>query len=221
MQRRALLLAALSLQIGDIESADKEIERALAGATAEQASAVHYELLLTRPHRRSGGAAGEDTSNPPRAGSCSLRNCRARQGKADEAEQTLKRRSQQAPDDADMQLDLAKLAAARGDLQPAMELPERVAKGGAAHARALLLRGSIKMCAREVQRGARRSRQGSGQRRPQRGEGAREAEPRDVSSPKRTSRCRISKAQPSPWHCSTSGPGSRRRPATCTRASRC
>src|SRR5688572_32986851 len=43
-----LLLAEVSLQIGDRESADKELERALAaGATAEQASAVRYELLLS------------------------------------------------------------------------------------------------------------------------------------------------------------------------------
>lgn len=142
-----LLLAELSLQIGDRESADKEMERALAaGATAEQASAVRYELLLAAGRTDELAALLEkDTSTPPARRQLLTAKLQSAAGKPDEAEQTLKSALAQAPGDADIQLDLAKLAAARGDMQPAMELPERIAENGAAHARALLLRGSIKM----------------------------------------------------------------------------
>jgi putative PEP-CTERM system TPR-repeat lipoprotein len=142
-----LLLAELSLQIGDRESADKELERALAaGATAEQASAVRYELLLAGGRDDELAALLEkDTFTPPARRQLLAAKLQSAAGKADEAEQTLKSALAQAPDDADIQLDLAKLAAARGDMKPAMELPERIAESGAAHARALLLRGSIKM----------------------------------------------------------------------------
>ena len=142
-----LLLAEVSLQIGDRESADKELERALAaGATAEQASAVRYELLLSEARTEELAALLEkDTFTPPARKALLTAKLQSAAGKAEEAEQTLKGALQQAPGDADIQLDLAKLAAARGDMQPAMELPERIAESGAAQARALLLRASVKM----------------------------------------------------------------------------
>jgi putative PEP-CTERM system TPR-repeat lipoprotein len=142
-----LLLAEVSLQIGDRESADKELERALAaGATPEQASAVRYELLLSEGRADDLAALLEkDTFSPPARRALLTAKLQSAAGKADEAEQTLKSALEQAPGDADIQLDLAKLAAARGDTQPAMALPERIAESGAAHSRALLLRASIKM----------------------------------------------------------------------------
>jgi putative PEP-CTERM system TPR-repeat lipoprotein len=142
-----LLLAELSLQIGDRESANKELERALAaGATAEEASAVRYELLLGGGDTDQLAALLEkDTFTPLARKQLLTAKVQSAAGKADEAERTLKSALAKAPGDADIQLDLAKLAAARGDMQQAMELPERIAESGAAHSRALLLRGSIKM----------------------------------------------------------------------------
>jgi putative PEP-CTERM system TPR-repeat lipoprotein len=142
-----LLLAEVSLQIGDRESAEKELERALAaGATAEQASAVRYELLLSEGRADDLAALLEkDTFTPPARRQLLTAKLQSAAGKADEAERTLRSALEQAPGDADIQLDLAKLAAARGDMQPAMALPDRIAQSGAAYSRALLLRASIKM----------------------------------------------------------------------------
>jgi putative PEP-CTERM system TPR-repeat lipoprotein len=141
-----LLLARLSLHLGDVESADKEIERATkAGASVGQVSELKYERLLEQQRLDDLAKLLEKPTVPPNRHALYLSRLQLGQGKATEAEQTLKTALEAAPDDADLLLDLARLAAARGDLQPAMDLPERIAKSPAAYVRAQMLRGSIRL----------------------------------------------------------------------------
>jgi putative PEP-CTERM system TPR-repeat lipoprotein len=141
-----ILLARLSVVLGDLQSADKEIERALAaGATAEQVAEVQYEVLLGQRKLDEMAQLLAKSNAPANRRALFQARLQTAQGKAAEAEQTLKSALEQAPDDADLQLDLARLAAARGDMQPAMDLPERVVKSPGAHARAQMLRGSIRL----------------------------------------------------------------------------
>ena len=193
-----MLLAELSLQVGDRESADKELERALAaGATAEQASAVRYELLLAGGRTDELAALLEkDTFTPLARRQLLTAKLQSAAGKADEAEQTLKSALAQAPDDADILLDLASSPLRAAICSRQWSCRSALPKSGAAHARALLLRGSIKMAQGQLGEAREELDQGSGQRRPQRLPMPREAEPRRRISPKRTSRCRISTAQP-------------------------
>lgn len=141
-----LLLARLSLQLGDIQSADKESERAArAGATAEQVSELRFETLLAQQRFDDLAALLDKTPGPANRVALYRARLLAAQDKAAEAEQTIKTALAAAPDDADLQLDAARLAAARGDLQPAMDLPERVEKSPDTHVRAQMLRGSIRL----------------------------------------------------------------------------
>lgn len=141
-----ILLARLSLQLGDIQSAEKEIQRAtVSGATAEQVSELQYETLLAQQRFDDLAQLLEKRTAPPNRRALYQSRLQSAQGKAAEAEQTLKIALEAAPDDADLLVDSAGLAAARGDLQPAMDLPERIAKSPGPYVRALMLRGSIRL----------------------------------------------------------------------------
>ena len=141
-----ILLARLSLQLGDIESAEKEIARAsAAGATAEQVSEVQYETLLARRSFDELAKLLETSKAPPSRRALYQARLLAAQGKGPEAEEALKTALAAAPDDPDLLLEQARFAVARGDIEPAMTLPERVAKSPAALARAQALRGSIRL----------------------------------------------------------------------------
>jgi putative PEP-CTERM system TPR-repeat lipoprotein len=141
-----VLLARLSLQLGDIESADKEIARAIAaGATAEQVSEVQFETLLTQQRFDDLAKLLEKSPAPANRRALYVARVQSAQGKATDAEQTLKAALEAAPDDGDLLLESARLAASRGDMQPAMDLPERITKSPAAQVRAQMLRGSIRL----------------------------------------------------------------------------
>jgi cellulose synthase operon protein C len=141
-----ILLARLSLMLGDLPAADKETQRAIAaGATAEQVSEVQYATLLGQRRFAELATLLEKSSGPANRRALYLARLQITQQKSAEAEQTLKRALEQAPDDADLLLESARLAVARGDFQPAMDLPERIAKSPAAHVRAQVLRGSIRL----------------------------------------------------------------------------
>jgi putative PEP-CTERM system TPR-repeat lipoprotein len=141
-----LLLARLSLQLGDVPSADKEIQRATqAGAKPDQVAELQYETLLMQQRFDDLAKLLEKPAIPPNRSALYQSRLELAQGKAAEAEQTLKTALEAAPDDADLQLDLARLAAARGDFQPALDLPERVAKSPGTYVRAQMLRGSIRL----------------------------------------------------------------------------
>ncbi|HEY7639547.1 MAG TPA: XrtA/PEP-CTERM system TPR-repeat protein PrsT [Steroidobacteraceae bacterium] len=141
-----VLLARLSLQLGDIQSAEKELERAVrSGAKPEQVAELQYETLLAQQRLDDLAKLLEKPTLPPNRHALYRSRLQSAQGKAAEAEQTLKTALAAAPEDADLLLESARLAAARGDLQPAMDLPERIAKSPGAHVRALMLRGSIRL----------------------------------------------------------------------------
>jgi putative PEP-CTERM system TPR-repeat lipoprotein len=141
-----ILLARLSLQLGEIQSAEKEIERAIAaGATAEQVSEIQYEALLELERFDDLAKLLEKSTAPAHRRALYLSRLQSAQGKAAEAEQTLRSALEAAPDDADLLLESARLATVRGDLQPAMDLPERIAKSPPVQVRALMLRGSIRL----------------------------------------------------------------------------
>jgi putative PEP-CTERM system TPR-repeat lipoprotein len=141
-----ILLARLSLQLGDIETADKEIGRAIAaGATAEQVSEVQFETLLTQQRYDELAKLLEKSTAPANRRALYLARVQSVQGKVADAEQTLKTALAAAPEDGDLLLESARLAAARGDLQPATDLPERLGKSPASQVRAMLLRGSIRL----------------------------------------------------------------------------
>jgi putative PEP-CTERM system TPR-repeat lipoprotein len=141
-----VLLARLSLTLGDIQTADKEVDRAIrAGAKPEQVTELQYEILLAQDRFDDLAKLLETSALPANRRALYQSRLQTAQGKAADAEQTLKAALEAAPDDADLLLDQARLAAARGDLQPAMDLPERVAKSPAAFVRAQMLRGSIRL----------------------------------------------------------------------------
>jgi cellulose synthase operon protein C len=141
-----IMLARLSLLLGDYASAEKEIERATsAGATAAQLSEVRYETLLAGEHYDELAKELEQSTLPANRRALWLSRLQTAQGKTADAEQTLKTALAAAPDDGDLLLESARLAAARGDFQPALDLPERVAKSPGTHTRAQLLRGSIRL----------------------------------------------------------------------------
>ncbi|MGH8178803.1 MAG: XrtA/PEP-CTERM system TPR-repeat protein PrsT, partial [Steroidobacter sp.] len=142
-----LVLAELSLWLGDLDGAEKEISRALAlGAGDAQARPLQYELLLARKNfDELGKLLAIDRATP--AVRRLLIEARAAGARGDEAqvEEKLKLALEAAPDDAEALLESARLAAARGQLQPALELPERVSDAGEVHARALFLKGAVLM----------------------------------------------------------------------------
>lgn len=141
-----ILLARLSLLLGDYASAEKEVERATAaGATADQISEVRYETLLAGEHFDELAKLLDQSTLPANRRALYLSRLQVAQGKPADAEQTLKTALAAAPDDVDLLLDSARLAASRGDVQPAMNLPERVAKSPGALARAQMLRGSVRL----------------------------------------------------------------------------
>lgn len=141
-----ILLARLSLQLGDIQSADKELERAIAaGATPEQVSEIQYRTLLAQQRFDELAKRLSQPTAPANRRALYQSRLQSAQGKPAEAEQTLKVALEATPDDADLLLEQAQLAAARGDFQPAMDLPERISNSPAAKTRAQMLRGSIRL----------------------------------------------------------------------------
>ena len=124
----------------------KEIQRATqAGAKPDQVAELQYETLLAQQRFDDLAKLLEKPAVPPNRSALYQSRLQLAQGKAAEAEQTLKTALAAAPDDPDLQLDLARLAAARGDFQPALDLPERISKAPPTFVRAQMLRGSIRL----------------------------------------------------------------------------
>lgn len=95
-----IMLARLSLQLGDIQSADKEVARAIAaGATAEQVSEVQYESLLIQQRFDELTKLLEKPTVSANRRALYQSRAQSAQGKAAEAEQTLKTALEAAPED--------------------------------------------------------------------------------------------------------------------------
>lgn len=142
-----LLLAELSMWLGDLEGAQKELDRALsAGATDEQLRELRYELLFGQRRFKDLSTLLEaDSSTPAIRRLVWQARVQAGRGEQSQAEAKLKLVLEQTPDDPEALLELARLAAARGEAQQALDLPQRIAQSDKVHARALMLRGSVLM----------------------------------------------------------------------------
>jgi putative PEP-CTERM system TPR-repeat lipoprotein len=139
-----LALAELQLWLGDIESADKEAQRAAAaGADAARTKKVQYEVLLA--HRDFDGLAkalAADSALPATRRGVLEARAAAAQGLYEEADAKVKSALQQDPNDPEALLESARLAASRGQLEPALELPSRLTQAPAdIRASAVVVRG--------------------------------------------------------------------------------
>lgn len=149
-----VLLAELSMWLGDLDSAEKEIDRALAaGASEDEVRHVRYEVLLARQRFDEMHELLEKdrTTSPVRRLVLEAR-MQGGRGQYPEAEETLSAALTSAPDDPEALLEMARVAAARGEHRRALELPDRIGQSGATYARALLLRGTVLVSRGEHQR---------------------------------------------------------------------
>lgn len=140
-----LLLAELSLWLGDLDGAQEELARAReAGVPAEDASELHYDLLLARARYDEVLAALPDERNLTPAEALVVE-ARAHEGRKDrESERkALQRALQLAPDDPAVLLQRARLDADTGELKRALETTQRIKHPPIMQARALHLQGLI------------------------------------------------------------------------------
>lgn len=141
-----LALAELWLWLGDVEDAAAEIERAeKASANPEQLRPTQYEILFrTRKFEELQRALEQDQSSPKVRRLVLEARAAGALGNATRAQEKLQAALAAAPDDAEALLESARLAIARDDLDPALELPARLAKADdVMRARALVLRGTV------------------------------------------------------------------------------
>lgn len=141
-----LALAELWLWLGDVEDAAAEIERAeKASANPEQLRPTKYEILFrTRKFEELQRALEQDRSSPPVRRLVLEARAAGALGNATRAQEKLQAALAAAPDDAEALLESARLAIGRDELDPALELPARLAKADdVMRARALVLRGAV------------------------------------------------------------------------------
>ena len=138
-------LAELALWLGDLEGATKEIERArAAGAPAAQVRPVQYELFLAKAQVNDLLASlSQDDALPPVRRLVLEARAAGIQGEPAQAQAKLKLALEAAPDDPEALLESARLAAAQGDMDAALQLPTRLSGAeDELRARALFLRGA-------------------------------------------------------------------------------
>jgi putative PEP-CTERM system TPR-repeat lipoprotein len=140
-----LLLAQLSLWLGDLDAAEDELARARdAGVPAQDASELHYELLLARGRYDEllASLANEHALAPPKS---LLFEARAHEGRKDAVAErrALEQALKAAPEDPGVLLQMARLDAESGELKRALEITAKVAQPPLMQARALQLRGLI------------------------------------------------------------------------------
>ena len=140
-----VLLGEVSAWLGDFETADKEVERALqSGASAERVREVRYQTLLElQRFDEIQQLLQQDASLPPARKL--LYEARIALGKNDAsaAEQRLAEAFKLAPQDPDVLLERARVLAARGDASAALALPEQLTEEQRQRGGALLLRGTV------------------------------------------------------------------------------
>lgn len=140
-----VLLAEVSAWLGDFETADKEIERALkAGASADRVREVRYQTLLElqRPDELQ-QLLQQDASLAPAQKLLYEARLALAKDDASAAEERLNEAFKLAPKDADILLERARVLAARGDTAPALDLPAQLTEQQRQRGRALLLRGTV------------------------------------------------------------------------------
>jgi putative PEP-CTERM system TPR-repeat lipoprotein len=152
-----IMLADLSLWLGDLSAAEKELERAAAVyADADKLRALQYELLLAQERYDEVAQRLESDEATPELRRLLLgAKVEAARGRLPEAQALLQKALALAPDDPEALLEWAHVKAMQHDAQPALELPARIAQTKTA-AHAHLLRGQVLM-ARGDHKGARES----------------------------------------------------------------
>jgi putative PEP-CTERM system TPR-repeat lipoprotein len=142
-----IALARLSLWLGDVESAEKEISKAEeAGADPAIVRSFRYELLAEQgKFDELSALVDEDTSLPAeRRALLEIRIALAK-GDVEAARSSLARGLTAAPTDAALLVEKARLDMADGDLDAVLTLPEQVRESKESYARALMMRGAAQM----------------------------------------------------------------------------
>ncbi|MGD9597460.1 MAG: XrtA/PEP-CTERM system TPR-repeat protein PrsT [Steroidobacteraceae bacterium] len=142
-----VLLARLSLRIGDPESARKELDRAIAaGADRDAVRDLDRAILLAQgKYADLLQSAQADTSGPPGTRWLAIANAQMGLGHGDEARQSLDRALEAAPDDPDVHLADARWYWAAGRIGEAVEHLDRLIAARPDDARAALYRGRLAM----------------------------------------------------------------------------
>jgi putative PEP-CTERM system TPR-repeat lipoprotein len=140
-----LLLAELSLWLGDLEGSENELSRALAaGLPAARASNLHYELLLARNRNDEvlASLAADKSLQPAKR---MLFEARAHEGRKDYTaeRQVLDAALAAQPTDPELLLQSARLDVMNGELQRALLRTEQITQPPVMQARALQIRGLI------------------------------------------------------------------------------
>jgi len=145
--RARVMLGELSLWLGDTDAAEKEMKRALAIGSNDQATRnLQYEILLLRERYADVVAlASADKDTPPTLLLVYQAIAEAGRGDLDTAEAQIAAALKLTPNDPQALLESARLAAARGDSATALARAEQLTQPERERARALLLRGSLLM----------------------------------------------------------------------------
>ncbi|HKE96640.1 MAG TPA: tetratricopeptide repeat protein, partial [Povalibacter sp.] len=140
-----LELAELSLQLGDLQTASKELERAQSGgASNAQVVPLRYRLLIAQGHFDEILKLLDADHESPAADLAILRS-QALSGlrRMDEAESSALNATQLAPSDTRAQLQLARVYVARGKVDEALTLAQGISQPADVHAHALALQGAV------------------------------------------------------------------------------
>lgn len=139
------MLAELSLWLGELDDADKEIERATqAGAPAERVRELRYRVLLERGDlEKLAEALQEDQGIEPARRLAYEARIDAAAGNAAAATEKVTRGLELAPKDPELLFERAHLQVVAGDATAALALPETLAGNDLWQARALQLRGTV------------------------------------------------------------------------------
>jgi putative PEP-CTERM system TPR-repeat lipoprotein len=148
-----LLLAELSMWLGDLESAEQELARAQdAGLPAADGTKLRYDLLLARNRNDQVVATiAEDRTLPPVQRLVIEAQARDGLKQYEDGRRLLTQALQIAPDDPEALLQMARLEARSGELQRGLQLTERIKQPDVVKARALALRGMILMARAELE----------------------------------------------------------------------
>jgi putative PEP-CTERM system TPR-repeat lipoprotein len=141
-----LALADLNLWLGDLDSAQKELERALAGgASGEEVSLLQTRLLVAQGRFDDLEKLLEQIELPEARRLVLEGKVAAARGDLAAAEQKVRDALRAAPEDPEASFELARLAIGRGEGDTALELADRVKVDPDYRARALMLRGLVFM----------------------------------------------------------------------------
>jgi putative PEP-CTERM system TPR-repeat lipoprotein len=138
-------LARVSFWVGDLDTADKEVDRALkAGADPAQVRPLQYQILLERNDReRLQSLMATDTSLVPVRRSVLEARLAVLDKDFEAARAALNAALTAAPKDPEALVESARLAASEGKPEAALKLPDELKDSPEYYAKALYLRGAV------------------------------------------------------------------------------